>query len=565
MSSVSTTVIPEDSGPSYQFINASGLPDELIHSKVMKEVASWAGSWKSKKLSIFDRAAYIAPDSPYSQFKLARAAVNNDDVVSGTCEVTAGLTFQGMKWEADDADDSDVYNQIAAELNLDEFARFWYKEDFTFSQAVVGMWWGRKTFTVRGTTITPEPPEQSTDELGQKTFTPKIDPATGKPVKPKKTKRRKKYDIVAPLGLTFLDPMKVIPLSPTVFGRDRLAWQSNPGEINYYQKIQNGEVFDPIMSTFFMGQLELSPFEQTELQQMGVDTTWLLELNPNYVFRICPNRIPYERFADLRLKSVFPLLDLKQQLLEADRVALVGQANYILLVRKGSKDEPATPEEIKGAREGVWNLAKVPVVVGDHRLTIDIITPDQQWALDKDRYDTIDARILNRCLGVVDKETLSPETLSRIVARTLENKRHMLKRVLEEKIGKAVMDHPFNEGKFKEAPNVAYTPRNVQIDADSQMLQAILSLRMQGDLSRESGLEAFGYDQDVEAQRKENEEENGYNDLFKTQIPFSAPGQTPQQAGIAGGGRPVGGGNTANSPQKKAQPRTATGNKAKEK
>jgi hypothetical protein len=71
----------------------------------------------------------------------------------------------------------------------------------------------------------------------------------------------------------------------------------------------------------------------------------------------------------VRLKSVFPLLDLKQQLMEADRVTLVGAANFILLVRQGTKEEPATQEEIDNLKENFKVVAKLPVVVGDHRLS----------------------------------------------------------------------------------------------------------------------------------------------------------------------------------------------------
>ena len=51
----------------------------------------------------------------------------------------------------------------------------------------------------------------------------------------------------------------------------------------------------------------------------------------------------YERFAEIRLKSLFAILDLKRQLMAADRASLIGAANYILLIRKGEKDAPALP------------------------------------------------------------------------------------------------------------------------------------------------------------------------------------------------------------------------------
>jgi hypothetical protein len=570
---VATVIIKGDEG-SPDYSNLTGLPDSEVASMmpdILREVGRWTDDVKTRggKLSIFDRHAYVAPDSPYSQFQVARRAVQNDDIVSGVCEVVTGLAFQGLKWEADNIEDADIFNQIAAGLDLDGMVRLWMKEDYTYSQCVVGMWWERKTFKVRGDIVTPAEPDAIPDlSTGLPSYTPKLDPKTGKPKKPKKTKRKKTYDVTVPVGMTFLDPMKVIPLPPTIFGRDRLAWQSNASEIETYRRVLNGEIPDPIMDKFFKGILDLtgdsSRAEREYLDKLGCDPRFLIELNPDYVFRIAPTRTPYERFADIRLKSVMPLLDMKQQLMEADRVALIGQANYILLIRVGDKDEPGKPAEITAARKGVQNLAKVPVVVGDHRLQIDIITPDQQWVLDPERYDVIDKRILNRCLGsMISTDDVDPGTTSKSVARVLEMKRHALKRVMEEKIAKAVCEHPANMGKFEDEPNLAFTPRNVQIDSDSQILQAVLSLRTQKEISRETTLELFGFDQDVEAQRRQNEEESGMDDIFQTAVPFAAApgGQSPQMNGAMGGGRPAGGGTTPNSPAKKAQPRTPTGAK----
>lgn len=545
--------------------NETGLPDELVNTHVLKEVARWTESVITKpgsnKPSIFNRQAYIAPDSPYSQFLVAREAVKNDDIVSGVCEVTTALTFQGIKWEGENADEVDVFNQISGDLDLDDFVRTWFKEDYTFSQAVVGMWWGTKEYKVRGYSVTPATPHKLPDpNTGLPTFQPQHDEETGKPKKPTKTKKKKKYNLRVPVGLTFLDPMKVIPISPSLFGRDRLVWQSTPGEMELYDRVMNGEQIDPVMEKFFLGQYVPDRDEEKELTKWGVDVKHLLMLNPDYVFRIAPTRVSYERFADLRLRSVFPLLDLKQQLIEADRVALVGQANYILLIKIGEKDNPGQQTELAAMREGVHRLAKVPMLIGDHRLNIEIITPDQQFSLDDKRYGTLDQRILNRCFGAMTIDDSAEGAISsRTVARVLEGKRHALKRELEDHISKAIIEA--NPDSLKgEAPNLTFMPRNVQLDSDSQIVQAVMALRTQKEISRETILEFFGFDQSVEAQRREFEDESGLDEIFQTTVPFSADGSSPQTDG-AQGGRPVGGGQSAQSPQSKTKPKTASGNK----
>lgn len=572
MTVTSTEVIPFDDGEptGTGWINQTGLPNQLIEKSLRRELARWTDGLShgnTTRLSLFDRKAYETPEGQFKKFKVARAAVANDDVVSGVVEVTCGLTFQGMKWESSDSDVSDVFNQMSRDLNMDQVIRQWYKEDFTYSQVIVGMWWGQKEYKVRGSNIVPEKPHALPNEnTGLPEFHPKMDEKTGKPKKPKKVKRKKTYDMWCPVGMTFLDPMRVIPLSPSLFGRDRLAWQSNAAEMKTLEKVKNGEVFDEIMQKFFQGQYKPeNRAEKDYLENMGVDTRYLILLNPDCVFRIAPGRVPYERFADLRLNSVFPLLDLKQQLIEADRVALIGQANYILLVRVGEKDHPAQDAELQGARAGVMNLGKIPLIVGDHRLQIDILTPDQSFSLDQDRYDTIDTRILARCLGALSigsqSNQAAVDATSAGIAKVLEGRRHMMKRAFEDFIARKTVEHPRNKTLFQEGdePNLAFIPRNISLGTDAQMIQAVMSLRTQKELSRESTLERFGFDQAVEAQRREYEEESGLDDIFQTAVPFNGEGGGSPQTNGAQGGRPNGGGNSPQSPQGNIKPKTRTG------
>lgn len=530
------------------WVNASGLPADRLSpgiDRVAREIASWVQSTqRGANPSLFNRAAYVAPDNPYDLMKVARNAVENDDVVGGVCDVTEGLIFQGTKWESTDADDADIFNQISRDLNLDEFLRQWHREDYRYSQSVVGVWWGRKTYTVRGKT------------------------KNG-------TKRKLKKEIACPVALTFLDPEKVVPLQPGPFGQDRLAWHATREEFAAATAAQDG-VFqqDAVLSAFTTGPVRVSQGEASYLQAIGIDHRRLLGLNPMSVFRMCRTKMSYERFATVRLKSVFALLDLKQQLIEADRVSLVGAANFILLVRQGTKEDPALPEELENLRENFRVIAKLPVVIGDHRLNIDIITPDQTHTLDAAKYDTLDKRIMARCLGALNISTSGARegntvSVTRGIARLLESRRHMLKRELEKQIARAIVDHPFNDGKFAEEPNLTFTPRNVQLDSDAQITQAILSLRNTGDLSRESTLEYFHFDQLTEALRREFEEESGLDDIFQTQVPFSAtsptgPNGNPEDPKASGarGGRPVGGGQSKQSTQSKVKPQTKGGNPA---
>ena len=537
------------------WVNASGVSDELLLPSVRqtaRQLARWVDSARAsrQKLTLFDRTAYAAPDNPYARMQIARNAVQHDDIVGGAADVLEGLAFQGIQWESSESDEADVFNQINADLDMDRQVRTWFREQYTYSQAIIGLWWGRKQYKVRGYSSTPVPVDPATGQ-------PPIDPDTGKPRKAKRVRRKKEFDIATPVAMTFLDPMKVVPLAPGMFGEDRLAWHASYDEMEQWNRVQDELIVDQAVSAFFMGRPVLSMDERQDLMAMGVDPTRLLMLNPDLVFRHTSTRAPYMRFPDLRLASTFSLLDMKQQLMEADRVFLVGAANYILLVRKGTKEDPALPEELRNLNESMKVLAKLPVIIGDHRIQIDIITPDQSHVVEAERYDTLDRRILMRVLGSLSvtssgQRNESTLTVARGVARLLESQRHMMKRTLERRIAKAVAEHPFNVGKFKDPPRLAYTPRTVQLDADSEITRAILALRTQKELSRESILEYFGFDQGVEADRRQFEEESGLDDIFQTAVPFDSP--------LNQGGRPPGGGESPQSPQGQSGARTSNGN-----
>lgn len=545
---------------------------------VAREIARWTDEVRDRGKnapSIFNRQAYVAPDNPYSQMQIAKNAVENDDIVGGVADVTEGLIFQGIKWEAEDADAADVFNQINGDLNMDEVVRVWHRMMFTYSQAIVGFWWGRRTYTVRGHNLTEAPREKQVDPAtGVEVYVDKIDPATGRPEKPKKVKRRKKFSVICPVAVTFLDPRRVVPLPPGPFGQQRLAWHATREEMFGYEAMLEGVAEDALMAEFFNGVVTgLSKDEQDLLTSWGVDPKRLIWLNPYLVKRYTRTMATYERFPENRLRSIFPLLDLKQQLMEADRVSLVGAANYILLVKKGTKEDPAKTPELENLQENFKVIAKLPVIIGDHRLNIEIITPDQEHVLDTAKYDTLDKRILNRCLGALTSSSSgqrneSTLTVSRGVARLLEAQRHSLKRALERDIAKDMLD--INPDTFEDEPNLAFTPRNVQLDQDSQIVQAIMALRTQKELSRETTLEFFGFDQAVEAQRREFEQESGLDTIFQTAVPFSSPMNNGMQGpnggpvapGVSGaqGGRPAGGGTTKKSPQRQTKPKTSSGN-----
>lgn len=537
--------------PEYPFINRSGLSDAVVaQDPGLREVARQLQSWinnaraATSRSSMFDRGAYAPPDNFYNELAAARHAMAYDDVVSGVAEITEAFAFQGLKFEGASRDDSDVFNQIAKLVNLDGVVRSMWREEYAAAQFVVAVTWGQRTFKVRGKT-----------EDGNK--------------------RKKTYDIWCPTKLTLLDSSKVVPVDFGPLGSDKLAWSATSGQTDHLAQVKAGLVIDPEMDSFFVRQYHPDATEKTELVALGVRPDNLLLMNPDMVWRHTYTKADYERFANVRLKPIFRLLDMKQQLIQADRATLIGAANYILLIRKGTDDIPADGAEIQHLKENYQYIAKLPVIISDHRLTVDIIAPKDDFVLKPDRYDLLDTRILARLLGTLSlsgrgQRNETNVTVSKAVARMMENRRHMMKRTLEAKLVDAIIEHPKNKGKFDDPdspPKIVFTPRNIALDVNAAIVQAVIGLRTQREVSRETVLEFFGLDQATEAKRMAWEGEL-YDPIFKSIMPFSGvqpgdgddggDGNSPQSDG-AKGGRPVGGGTETQNPGR-VRPKTSRGN-----
>lgn len=564
----------------YELRNTSGLSDEQILSdsnfrKAAKEISRWADNLRSvqQRGSMFDRAAYTPPNNVYDEMRSARIAVEHDDIVSGTADITESFAFQGMKWESTNADEADIFNQWSADIDMDSVLRRIWREDFTLSQCVVATTWGWREYTVRG-----KGPDQYDPEAKPSTDLndpdAEINPVTGQPKPPKRKgrKRRKTYRLWVPTQLTVLDSTKIVPVDFSPLAPEKLAWCASDAEMGHWKDVSEGRVVDLPMETFFTGQYIPPRSEGDRLRKMGIPTDKLLLLNPEMVFRHTLTRADYEAWPVIRMKSLFGLLDMKRQLINADRAALVGAANYILLVKKGTDDRPAAQEEVNNLKENYNFIAKMPVIISDHRLNIEIIAPKVDLTLNGDKYDTLDTRILMRLLGTLSlgargQRNETSITLSNAVARMMENRRHMIRRSIEKNIARKIVQHPLNkkptgQQQVEAEPNLIFLPRHVTLGFDAALIQAMVGLRTQREISRETILEQFGLDQATEALRMEHEDEF-YDDIFKTQIPFAAPGQggPPGQetedkgdpkANGAQGGRPPGGGEPSQNSTKPA-------------
>lgn len=476
----------------------------------------------ARKGSLLHRDKYTPKTKFMQEIAVARTAALDDDIVSGAIDLTEGLAFSRLKFKVEDKDQEDVWNQIAADIDLDSKFRQWWRELSSVSQVYTAMFWGQKNYTVRGTT------------------------SSG-------TRRKKSFRVIVPTGLSIMDPTKVVPVGSLWFGKEDLAYVAEREEAEFIRKVLNGVEEDPVISQLMVRPYTPNPEEKAELSEAGVSTDHLFLLSKQHVWRHTLTKPEYQRFADVRLRSLFELLDLKHQLRAMDRVSLIGGTNFLIVVTKGSDQLPAQASELQSLSNQMRTLAKAPVLVGDHRLDVKIVTPPQDGVLKPEKHNALDARIASRALRIAFLGNFQSGTkaddsikIAKVMARQLESTRHMLRRTFESKFIKPVFEINSN---LTDMPKLRFFPKRVALDFDPILAQIVSDLHARGDLSRETTLSEYDFSQEEEASLREQEREE-FDDIFQSGEPFNSPGNepfNPQREGRQGGGNRNGGGTNPQS------------------
>jgi hypothetical protein len=334
---------------------------------------------------------------------------------------------------------------------------------------------------------------------------------------------------MAPSELSLLDPLKVVPVGSTLFGREKLAYIATPDETAQFHDILGNPspTDDEIVKRLVTGKYTPARNELAELDALGIPSTkdlWLL--NSENVWRHTLTRPAYERVAPVHMKSIFELLDMKAQLRQMERAYLIGNTNFIVVITKGTDQLPAQPQELQNLQGVVRSLARVPVLVGDHRLNVEIVTPKLDNTLKAERWNTIDSRISGRLLqllvlgnyaaGAAGDDSIK---LVKVIARGMESRRHMIRRALERNVFRPLLER--NE-ELSSLPKLEFHPRAIALDFDAAYASFLFDLREANELSRETILNQFDLDEDLEAELRKREMVE-YDWIFQTQVPYSTP------------------------------------------
>lgn len=538
-------------------VNESGLPDDEVLAGVksqakLPEIAAlsrWTmgntGYDRASSSNIFNRDRYVVPRGLFDKFRMAADAARSDDVVAGVCETTEQLAFKRVVVECDDDQQYDIWNQISEDIDTPQRMREIWREIFTINQCYPAILWTRKTYKVRG--------KASGGRKAKKEF----------------------KDVVVPRGITLLDPCKVVPLGDMMFGNEKLVYLASPSESEAFDEVIAGANTSDLVVT----QLILKKYQPTmkekqliqDLTGVSISNTYLLD--PDKVWRITSTRPDYQRFADVRMESIFELLDMKHQLRAMDRMSLLASTNAIILVKKGSDDKPAKQQELDLLTTQIGGTSRQPIIISDHRIEIEIITPKLDKTLAPERYNGIDSRISARLYQLLTTGNYSAGTaadnslkLFQVISASMEARRDSIRDSIFKHVFRKIQEK--NDKIFTEDVKLQFYPRRIALAFDPNLATFMMDLRDANDLSRDTMLQELDISEEDEAIKVERENER-YNEIFnqpaldrqaaqlelqqelapstpdsqpEPEDPDSPKGATPRVGGRRGGGRKNGGG-----------------------
>lgn len=562
------TEIEIDENGQVALVNDTDFDESAIQAAIVDQYPELANlDWArspfaesgARRKTVFEQNRYVAPGNIFAEFDLAAYAAKYDDVVANAAATTENLAFKRVALEVDDDKENDIWAQIADELDLPQRMREMWREQFIYSQFYYAILWHTKDYKVKRKIVDAKSDVESDGD------------------KPKTTRRPKKVfkKIKVPKGITILDPRKVVPVGNFMFNQERLVYIAANGEekgIRDSLDVNNREATDEIVRQLFEKPWNPSAKELADIRELTGDSSIqrgrLFLLNRDNVFRQTATRPAYEKFADVRMASLFEILDLKHLLREMDRSEILSATNCIILVKKGTDALPAKKGELAAAAASVSKSSRVPLIVSDHRLEIEIITRKTDKVLMAERYNGLDSRLTAGLYNLLSTGNYSAGTatdnstgLFKVMSASMEARRDNIRDSLITNVINKIWE---KNDELKDPPSMNFYPRRIALDFDNNISLFMQDLKDRNIISAETLLAEMDIVLEEEVGKIKREMDKYPDILMQYQVPYSAtttPGKphgpeaapkpaatpaqaapTPRAAGRAGGGNKNGGG-----------------------
>jgi hypothetical protein len=517
-------------------LNESDLPDQVVET-YFSENASLMGlhpsstySTYSNSGSLMTRAKWHPPQNIIEEICMARELAERDDDVAATIGMMVALAFgDGMQHAHRDEVTVSMFDEIADEAMLIEKFKEMYREWLISHQIVTAVVYRRDSVS----------------------FTPMG------------ADRQRSRNVSLPM-VAVLPTEQIRVIGNDIFGNAKLAYRPFSGRqeqwlMEYFSDQTSAgrkaemRKQDPILTTLLTSQVAWDNSTEGGVSWVYGDLRdpvigdYVYTLNPQFVSRLTGPKGQWQHPRPMLTRNM-PLLEAKRLLTIMDYCLLEAGANFLLVVKKGSDARPALPEEIANLRDTVVRASRAGVLIGDHRVNVEIITPKLDELLNPEKRKLIGRKLSSALLRTPDianadggaaQEIL---TITEILARVVNSDRDDLRRHMRKAVYKPTAARNDISVPMIWFPKIIL--QGLQFFSD-----LVLGLRDRGDIPRSYAVEWAGWDWTAAVERRKQEKASGDDKVMTpAAVPFSSPNAGPQDRG---GGRPTGsktGQNTQTAP-----------------
>lgn len=514
-----------DPAPGVIIDNRTDLPDGEVRQAIMSQWVETAGMQfgtpssfqlyaTNGSSSMMTRTPFRAPMNIVEEIKLARQVAETDDDIVAVIGQAINTAFRdGMQNQHEEEATLHLFNECAKAMNLDVQLKELYREYLIANQVTTLSLFSRQRLA----------------------FTP-----SG-------TQERVQAQISVPrIGVLPAENIRVV--SNDIFGEGELAYDVTDVALKdwldtYFARTTTAAIKfkmareNPVMAALFTGTVQV-PFNDQDMFSAGKT---LYTLNPRMVHRTTMPKgaVAYPRPA---LTANFALLEAKRLLNIMDYSLLQGGTNYIVVVRQGSDKLPAQQPELDNLVDQVRSASRTGVLVGDHRLTVDIITPNLTELLNAEKRKLIGRKMAMALLRIPEQVTHDAggdgaKQEMTWVENSVTSDRHDVKRHVERFVYDEIVKR--NPTTFRKgAPRLWF--QRIVLTGGKDFFEQVVKARDRGDIPRKYAVEVLGFDYEAGRAQRSREKEAGDDELM---VPGSVPFDSPanQLPGSDGGeGRPPG-------------------------
>jgi hypothetical protein len=486
--------------------NRTDLADSLVQEAVSTyfvENASLVGSNMANTFqtyavegSLLARAKFQTPANVYDEIKLARELADRDDDVRATIGMMIALAFsEGMQNHHPDEKTAELFNGLAQNMNLDGVFKRLYRE-WLIAQQVTTV----SLFTRR--TNVPVGGEGETESM--------VAPLVG--VLPAENIRSIGSDMFDNAELAYVPDAKL-----ETWLREFFEPTTTPARKAELRRQ------DPVSAVLFTGPVDLDDEQATDFTGAG---TRAYRLNPRMVHR---STAPKDGNTPRPLLTAdFALLEAKRLLNLMDYALLQGGMNFIVVAKKGTDERPATTPELNELQQVVRRATRTGVIVGDHRLTFEIITPKLDELLSASKRDLLGRKIASTLMRITEEAIAGDQDSDaalELIPRVIASDRNDIRRHVENFIYDECVKR--NRTLAKGTPRIWFP--KIILQGVQYFTDYVLKLRDRGDIPRKEAVEAAGFDWEAGVAQRKREIEDDIDEIMApAQVPFSSPEAGPQ-------------------------------------